>query len=323
MMEEPGSFSGMRISPRPHLGPLASHRTSFAIFSMSAAMALTAPWAKTISSLEVSAWNLLPAVTKCFPVSAETSSATFTSKPAGAFKPVPTAVPPSASSESGPMENLTSSISLSREALHPEISWENAIGTASCRWVLPLFTIPSFSFSSLLNTSMSPSAAGRSLSSSAHTAEMCIAVGNVSFEDWLMLMSSFGWQSFLPAISLARFAMTSLAFMLDWVPEPVCQTTRGKWSISFPSATSRAALPITSSFSSVIFSGFKAWLARAAASFRIPNARTISSGMVSMPTPILKFSWLRSVWAAQYLSAGTFISPMESCSMRYSIVTSL
>ena len=170
---------------------------------------------------------------------------------------------------------------------------------------------------------MSPSAAGRSLSSSAHTAEMCIAVGNVSFEDWLMLMSSFGWQSFLPAISLARFAMTSLAFMLDWVPEPVCQTTRGKWSISFPSATSRAALPITASFSSVIFSGFKAWLARAAASFRIPNARTISSGMVSMPTPILKFSWLRSVWAAQYLSAGTFISPMESCSMRYSIVTSL
>ena len=133
MMEEPGSFSGMRISPRPHLGPLASHRTSFAIFSMSAAMALTAPWAKTISSLEVSAWNLLPAVTKCFPVSAETSSATFTSKPAGAFKPVPTAVPPSASSERGLMESFTSSTSLSREALQPEISWENAIGTASCR----------------------------------------------------------------------------------------------------------------------------------------------------------------------------------------------
>ena len=23
---------------------------------------------------------------------------------------------------------------------------------------------------------------------------------------------------------------TSLVFMLDWVPEPVCQMTRGKWS---------------------------------------------------------------------------------------------
>ena len=38
--------------------------------------------------------------------------------------------------------------------------------------------------------------AGRSLSSIAITAEMCIAVGKVSFEDWLILMSSFGWQSF-------------------------------------------------------------------------------------------------------------------------------
>jgi hypothetical protein len=35
--------------------------------------------------------------------------------------------------------------------------------------------------------------------------------------------------------------MTSLAFMLDWVPEPVCQTTRGKWSTSLSEATSSAA----------------------------------------------------------------------------------
>ena len=26
---------------------------------------------------------------------------------------------------------------------------------------------------------------------------MCIAVGKVSFDDWLMLMSSFGWQQLL------------------------------------------------------------------------------------------------------------------------------
>ena len=43
-----------------------------------------------------------------------------------------------------------------------------------------------------------------------------------------------------PAISMARLAMTSLAFMLDWVPEPVCQTRSGKWSSSFPSMTSWA-----------------------------------------------------------------------------------
>ena len=37
---------------------------------------------------------------------------------------------------------------------------------------------------------------------------------------------------------MARLEITSLAFMLDWVPEPVCQTTSGKWSSSLPSITS-------------------------------------------------------------------------------------
>ena len=98
MMEEPGSFSGMKISPRPSRGPEASQRTSLAIFIMSAASAFSAPWAKTSSSLLVRAWNLLGAVTNRFPVRLETSSATCSPKPFGAFSPVPTAVPPSASS---------------------------------------------------------------------------------------------------------------------------------------------------------------------------------------------------------------------------------
>ncbi len=37
MIEEPGSFSGMRISPRPERGPEASQRTSLAIFISAAA----------------------------------------------------------------------------------------------------------------------------------------------------------------------------------------------------------------------------------------------------------------------------------------------
>ena len=40
-----------------------------------------------------------------------------------------------------------------------------------------------------------------------------------------------------------------------------------------------------------------------------------------IPT-ILKFMRLRSVWAAQYLSAGTLTSPIESCSILYSILLS-
>ena len=73
-----------------------------------------------------------------------------------------------------------------------------------------------------------------------------MAVGKVSLVDWALLTWSFGWTGFLlpsapPSISFARFAITSLTFMLDCVPEPVCQTTSGKWSSSLPSMTSSAA----------------------------------------------------------------------------------
>ena len=58
-------------------------------------------------------------------------------------------------------------------------------------------------------------------------------VGIVSFDDWLMLTWSLWWTgSLLPSVPpssrQARLAITSLAFMFDWVPEPVCQTTSGK-----------------------------------------------------------------------------------------------
>ena len=35
-------------------------------------------------------------------------------------------------------------------------------------------------------------------------------------------------------------------FILDWVPEPVCQTTRGNSSSNFPCTTSAAAVEIAS-----------------------------------------------------------------------------
>jgi hypothetical protein len=41
MIELPGSFSGIEISPRPERGPLASQRTSLAILVSEAAMPLT------------------------------------------------------------------------------------------------------------------------------------------------------------------------------------------------------------------------------------------------------------------------------------------
>ena len=134
---------------------------------------------------------------------------------------------------------------------------------------------------------------------------MCMAVGKVSLDDWDMFTSSLGWSSGFPARALPRLATTSLAFMLVWVPDPVCQTTSGKWSFSFPSMISSQARQMASRFSAVILSGRKAWLAMAAAFFRMPKAWMISCGMVSIPTPMGKFMQERCVCAPQYRSAGT------------------
>lgn len=53
----------------------------------------------------------------------------------------------------------------------------------------------------------------------------------------------------------------------------------------------------------------------AAAPLRMPKARTIGGGMRSCGWLILKFSSERSVWAPQYLSEGTWISPKASLSV--------
>jgi hypothetical protein len=61
------------------------------------------------------------------------------------------------------------------------------------------------------------------------TVAMCMAVGKVSLLDWPMLTSSLGWIGVLlpstpPTSWMARLLITSLVFMFDWVPDPVCQT---------------------------------------------------------------------------------------------------
>jgi hypothetical protein len=127
---------------------------------------------------------------------------------------------------------------------------------------------------------------------------MCIAVGKVSFEDCALLTSSFGWIGFLlpispPASSIARFEMTSLAFMFVWVPLPVCHTTSGKWSSSRPSITSSAARTIRSAFSAGRSPSSR--FASAAAFLRMPSARIISRGKRS--PPMSKWIRERAVWA--------------------------
>ena len=128
---------------------------------------------------------------------------------------------------------------------------------------------------------------------------------------------------------MARLEMTSLAFMLDWVPEPVCHTTRGKWSMSLREATSSAACWMAfPSFGSAsrqprggedvgaVVPSPNFILTVAAAPLRMPKARTIGGGMRSCGWLILKFSRDRSVWAPQYLSEATWSSPKASLSVR-------
>ena len=99
MMELPGSFSGIEISPMPLRGPLASRRMSLAILVSEAASPFRAPCACTIASCEASASNLLGAVTNSQPARREISAAARAPNSAWVLRPVPTAVPPRASSD--------------------------------------------------------------------------------------------------------------------------------------------------------------------------------------------------------------------------------
>ena len=64
MIELPGSFSGIVISPNPERGPLASQRTSLAILINAAASVFSAPCRLTSASAAAMASNLFGAVTK-------------------------------------------------------------------------------------------------------------------------------------------------------------------------------------------------------------------------------------------------------------------
>ena len=111
---------------------------------------------------------------------------------------------------------------------------------------------------------------------------------------------------------MARLAITSFAFMLELVPEPVWNTSTGNCASYPPAATSSAAVAIAAARSSA--STPIRPLTRAAAAFTSPSARICAR---SRPRPeIGKFSTARCVCARHNASAGTRTSPMVSCSIR-------
>ena len=77
MIDEPGSLSGIKISPIPERGPEDNIRTSLAIFIKLTATVFSAPCASTIASCAANASNLFSAVTNGKPVSWAICFATF------------------------------------------------------------------------------------------------------------------------------------------------------------------------------------------------------------------------------------------------------
>jgi hypothetical protein len=262
---------------------------------------LRTPESSTNVSWAASAANLLGALVNLSLVSFATSAAKASAKPLGALRPVPTAVPPWASWRSRgitPFDALDVGLDLGGIARKFLAEGERGgvleVGAADLDDPVPRRGLAG-------EPAVEAVSAGISRPSTARAAAMCIAVGKLSFDDWPLLTWSLGWTGLLPPrvpvrISLARPAITSLAFMFDWVPEPVCQMTSGNWSSCMPWATSPAAC----------------WIASAASASRPPLLRvhprrrllhiarawTISGGIVSRG-PNGKFWIDRWVWAPQ------------------------
>ena len=130
-----------------------------------------------------------------------------------------------------------------------------------------------------------------------------------------MLTSSLGC-TLVPRSATHRCAITSLAFMLrrgaraglEHVDRELRRRTRPRqragaaWDRAWPGSST----------------GPRSALACAAAALISPSARMNSRGMVS--PEIGKLSTARWVCAPYSASAGTFSSPMLSCSMRYLLI---
>ncbi len=228
--------------------------------------------------------------------------------------PVPMAVPPSGSRR---RRFKASSMRPSAEpnwADQAPNSWAKVSGMASIRWVRPVLTIlprPRARLSMVLRRCLS---AGSSDSIVSSWAETRMAVGITSLELCPRLTWSLGCTAVLPALPLwlARVAMTSLAFILDEVPEPVWYTSIGKcWSWA-PMATSVAADWIA--LPTPLGSRPRPVLTSAAAPLIKPSARMKARGMRCPDTG--KFCTARWVCAPHRASAGTCSSPMLSRSVR-------
>ncbi len=127
----------------PQRGPEPSQRMSLAIFIRLTATVLSAPLASTMASRAAWASKWLSASRNASPVIPDRRSAIRRPNSGCVFSPVPTAVPPMASSPRESRRPLRRRRPCSTWLAHPPTSWPSRIGVASCRWVRPALGIPS------------------------------------------------------------------------------------------------------------------------------------------------------------------------------------
>ena len=192
MIEEPGSFSGIRSSPRPARGPEASQRTSFANFISVAAVVRSAAEAARVASCPASAANLFGALTIGSPVSFAIALAARSANSGWLLIPVPTAVPPRAMARNSCCAALMRAISPASAAACAPNSCPRVSGTASCKCVRPILTTFFQASAFVAMVLWRCSSEGSRLFVTASVAAICTALGKASFDDCERLTSSFG-----------------------------------------------------------------------------------------------------------------------------------
>ena len=312
MMDEPGCNAGRAISPMPARGPEFIQRRSLAIFVRATASTRSCPDSATTPSWLLIRWKGLGVARNDSPLSSLNAATRREANSGCVLTPVPTAVPPIArtrrSSRAPEMRREQSS----SWALQLPRDWSKRRGMASIRCVRPVLLMPPRLSALRRITDASRSSAGSSCCRPASTVLTWIALGITSLLLWPKFTWSLGWTS-TPEASVAERAITSLAFMLLLVPEPVWYTSTGNCSISCPSPRSVCTAATMAWATSP--SMHPRWaFTPAAAPLIASRACTKAWGMT---WPLMgKLSTARWVWGPYSASRGICTSPMLSLSVR-------
>ena len=220
MIEEPGCSAGSSTSASPASGPEFIQRRSLPIFISATASALYWPDSSTRSSCAEMPSKVFSACPNFTPVAAASALATPLPNLGWALMPVPIAVPPIGRRRTRLRLSSIRACADSSCADHVPNSCAKVSGIASIRCVRPVLTVLPSALPRLSMALRRCASAGNSVVRAATTAITRRLVGTTSLLLWPRLTWSFGWMA-SPAAALATCAITSLAFMLLEVPEPV------------------------------------------------------------------------------------------------------